>query len=91
MVKNYAEVIVERTLENLLRNNPEYANVCKCEKCLDDINAKALNNIRPFYVTGKLGEVYYEYNMLDCQNKANIVIEVAKAIVQVSSNVKHDS
>lgn len=91
MIKNYAEVLVERTLENLLRNNPEYVDICKCEECIDDIKAKALNNIKPHYVTGKVGEIYGEYNMLDYQNSTNIVMEVAKAIVHIDANRKHKS
>ncbi len=91
MIKNYAEVLVERTLENLLLNNSEYANICKCDECLNDMKAKALNNIKPCYVTGKIGEIFSEYNMLDNQNSVNIVMEVAKAIDHVSANVKHYS
>lgn len=91
MIKNYAEVLVERTLDNLLKNNPEYANICRCDECLNDIKAKALNNIKPCYVTGKIGEVYSEFDMLEYQNSANIVMEVAKAIVHINANIKHNS
>ncbi len=90
MIKNYAEVLVERTLESLLKNNPEYVNICRCNECIDDIKAKALNNIKPHYVTGKIGEVYSEYNMLDYQNSTTIVMEVAKAIEHINNNRKHN-
>lgn len=91
LIKNYAEKLVERILENLLENNSEYAHICKCDDCMDDIKAKALNNIKPFYITGKIGEVYGEYFMRECQNNTNIVIEVAKAIEHVNSNKNHDN
>ena len=90
MIKNYAEVLVERTLDNLLKNDQEYANICKCDQCINDIKAKALNNIKPYYVTGKIGEVFCEFDMLEIQNNANIVMEVAKAIVHINANTKHN-
>ena len=65
-------------------------NICRCNECIDDIKAKALNNIKPHYVTGKIGEVYSEYNMLDYQNSTTIVMEVAKAIEHINNNRKHN-
>ena len=46
--------------------------------------------IQPLTVR-KIGEVYGEYFMRECQNSTNIVIEVAKAIEHVNSNRNHDN
>lgn len=89
MVKNYMEELVDQILMDLLQNNKDYENVCSCASCINDIKAKALNNIKPFYVTGKKGEVYGEYFIREFQNNTNIVMEVAKAIECVNSNKNH--
>lgn len=89
MVINYAEICVKNFLNNLLQNDPNYSHVCKCEHCMDDIIAKALNNIKPFYITSKTGEVYAEYNSLELQNNAEVIKEVIQAIDYVSKNKNH--
>jgi len=45
MVKNYMEIVVDNILKKIL---PDYSNLCKCEKCCDDIKAIALNNLKPY-------------------------------------------
>lgn len=89
MIKNYMEDVVNQILNDLLEKDEQYKNVCRCEKCLDDIKAKALNNIKPFYVTGKTGEVFGEYKMREFQNTTNIVMEVTKAIECINNNRHH--
>jgi len=89
MVINYVELCVKRFLENILETDPNYSDICKCEQCIDDILAKALNNIKPFYITSKTGEVYAEYNSLEIQNNAEVIKEVISAIEFVSNNKKH--
>jgi len=90
MVINYAELYVKQFLDDILKTDPNYSNVCKCEHCMDDILAKALNNIKPFYITSKTGEVFAEYNSLEIQNKAEVIKEVINAIEFVSKHKKHD-
>ncbi len=89
MVINYVELCVKRFLENTLKTDPNYSDICKCEQCIDDILAKALNNIKPFYITSKTGEVYAEYNSLEIQNSAEVIKEVISAIEFVSKNKRH--
>lgn len=90
MVINYAEICVKKFLDNILKTDPNYSNICKCEHCIDDIMAKALNNIKPFYITSKTGEVYAEYSSLELQNNAEVIKEVIKAIDYVSKQRRHD-
>ena len=89
MIKNYMEVLIEQVLNDILDSNKDYADVCRCERCINDIKAKALNNIKPFYVTGKKGEIYGEYYIREFQNNTNIVMELAKAIECVNNNKNH--
>jgi competence protein ComFB len=90
MVINYAEICARNFLENILKTDPNYSNVCRCSQCIDDIMAKALNNIKPFYITSKTGEVYAEYNSLELQNNAEVIKEVVQAIEYVSKNKRHE-
>lgn len=90
MVINYVELYVKKFLDNILATDPNYANICKCEHCIDDIMAKALNNIKPFYITSKTGEVYAEYSSLEMQNNAEVIKEVVQAIDYVSSHKRHN-
>nr|WP_312577420.1 late competence development ComFB family protein [Sedimentibacter sp.] len=90
MVINYVELCVRRFLDNVLKTDPNYSHICKCEQCIDDILAKSLNNIKPFYITSKTGEVYAEYSSLEIQNNTEVIKEVISAIEYVSKNKRHD-
>lgn len=89
MVFNYMEELVRNYLNNVLKTDQNYSNVCKCEHCIDDIMAKALNNLKPYYITTKKGEVFAEYSSLETQHQAEIISEVIKAIEFVSSHPNH--
>ena len=90
MVINYTEEIVKNYLANILRDDPNYSNVCKCEQCIDDIMAMALNNLKPYYITTKKGEIFAEYSSLETQHQAEVISEVVKAIEFVSSHKNHE-
>ena len=89
MIVNYMEEIVRNYLQNFLKTDETYANTCKCEQCIDDIMAKALNNLKPYYITTKKGEVFAEYSSLETQHHAEVITEVIKAIEFVSKNKMH--
>ena len=90
MIRNYMEELVGKILVDLLKNNKDYADVCTCDYCIDDIMAKALNNIKPFYITGKKGEIYGEYYTRANHNNTKIIMEVVKAIEFIRDNKSHD-
>lgn len=48
MLVNEMEGLVIEKLGELL-DSPEYANVCRCQDCILDIAALALNHLRPTY------------------------------------------
>ncbi|MEL7649255.1 MAG: late competence development ComFB family protein [Sedimentibacter sp.] len=89
MITNYMEEIVKNQLDGILKSETAYKDVCRCEHCMDDIKAKALNNLKPYYITTKKGEVFAEYSSLETQHQAEVIAEVIKAIEFVSKNVKH--
>lgn len=88
MIINYMEKVVEEYLDKIL-SDPIYDSVCKCEQCRDDIMAKALNKLQPFYITTKTGEVFAEYSKLEIQNQAELIKEVINAIQFVSAKPNH--
>lgn len=85
MIHNYMEDLVEIHLNDLLRS-PGYENICRCEQCMDDIRARALNHLEPFYVTGKKGEVFGKYSAADVQKRMDIIQAVVNAVHVVSAN-----
>lgn len=85
MLINANEELVRQRLPELLKE----FDCCKCEKCVDDIMAIALNNIKPAYVNSAEGVLFKRINSTLPQISADIDIEILKAINMVSSNPKH--
>lgn len=86
-LKNYKVYAVDHVMPNLLKAFPQ---ICKCEKCLLDIKAIALNNLTPQYVVTDKGELYAQINEMSLQYEANIMKAVLDGISQVSENPQHD-
>lgn len=86
-LKNYKEYAVDHVLPNLLRAFPD---ICKCDKCLMDIKAIALNNLEPQYVVTEKGGLYAQVKEMSLQYEANIMKAVLDGISVVSSNPMHD-
>ena len=85
-IKNYMEVIVERLIRDILREN----NVCTCEKCILDISAIALNNLPPKYIVTEKGELYSRIDALSQQFEVDIISAVTKAADLVKRNPQHE-
>lgn len=88
MVKNYMEYLVDLYFTDVFTGNRSFDTVCRCEKCSDDIRAMALNNLKPYYVTSKKGEIFAEYANLQTQYKADVYGSLTRAIEFVSKNKK---
>ena len=86
MLKNYMEVAVEIILSDILR---EESLRCQCEKCLNDIKAIALNNLKPMYVVSDEGILYTKIQELSVQFRADIIRELTIAIKKVGDNPRH--
>lgn len=87
MIKNYMEDAVDHILPKLLE---DYGNICKCNQCLEDIKAIALNSLEPRYVVTDKGSVYVKLNELINQFNTDVIKELVKAIDIVSNNPRHD-
>ncbi|SQB36265.1 late competence development ComFB family protein [Clostridium cochlearium] len=86
MIKNYMEVIVDDLFPTII---DEYMDICKCDKCIDDIKAIALNNLEPIYVVSEKGNMYAKSNELNVQFRTDVIKELTEAIEIVSQNPRH--
>lgn len=85
VLKNYMEEIVLNSISDVLKD----INMCKCERCMMDIAAKALNDLPPQYVVTKKGEVYSKINNLKVQFEVDVIAAITKAAVLVKRNPRH--
>jgi competence protein ComFB len=86
-LSNMAEKIV---LDELRRQLDGYKfDICKCNDCVVDMAAMALNSVKPLYRCSLLGELYTAAAVKD-ETYANSVQEAVKsAIEKVSLNPGH--
>ena len=85
MLVNTNEELVRSRIGELLKDY----DCCKCEKCVNDMMAIALNNLKPAYVNTTEGVLIKRVSNMTPQRTADVDIEVIKAIRLVSSNPKH--
>lgn len=86
MIKNYIEIVVDELLPNVLNKYPD---ICTCPRCIEDIKAIALNNLKPLYVATETGFVYAKVNDLMTQFTTDVIKELVNAIDIVSRNPRH--
>lgn len=84
-LKNYMEEIVLNLLEDVLDD----INMCKCELCVMDIAALALNDLPPKYIATEKGELYSKANLLRNQFEVDVIAAITKAAVLVKRSPRH--
>ena len=84
---NEAENLVIEELEKQLEKD-EMKNVCRCQECILDIAALALNSMKPLYRVSLLGSVYASSLHGSEQSKA-AAKAVKEAIRTISENPSH--
>jgi competence protein ComFB len=84
-LKNYMEEIVFNQMKDVLAD----INVCKCDKCMMDIAAIALNDLPTKYIVTEKGELYSKINILMQQFEVDVVSAITKAAVLVKRNPRH--
>jgi len=83
---NYSEVVVKKVLDDYIANN----NIqCKCERCLADIMAYALNHLPPRYFVSHKGEVLTSFESQTLPDRTRVLAEVVYASVIVAANPSH--
>lgn len=85
-IVNYMEDMVKEHLDELLSKRDD---ICKCQKCKFDMMVWALNRLPPKYVITAKGRIYTKLAEQAIQFKADVVRELAKAIIKVSKNIQH--
>lgn len=83
---NIMESIISEKLSEMLANE----DCCKCERCVEDMTALALNKLPSRYVSTRNGELFSKLNSKVRQNSVDINIAVAEAIECVSKKPSHD-
>jgi competence protein ComFB len=85
-LKNSVESIVDSLVDELLRSKH---NICKCEKCLLDMKAYALNRLPPKYIVSERGLIHSEIeNVKDYQFNADIIRIISESIDIISSKTR---
>lgn len=82
---NVMEDIVKDKLNEMLK----VENCCKCDRCIEDMTALALNKLPARYVSTHNGELFSKLNSLVRQNSVDLNIAVAEAIACVSKKPSH--
>jgi len=83
--------VMEQMVRNKLQDRLEKSDCCKCDKCLDDMMAIALNNLPPKYVSTPRGELFSRVgSSLEKQNSLDIEFAVISAIEFVANHPHHD-
>ncbi|MCL2762980.1 MAG: late competence development ComFB family protein [Treponema sp.] len=88
LLKNEAEQLVIHELEKQLaaKESP----ICRCNECIVDMAAIALNAIKPLYRFSLLGAQYAAQAMNDQAYAVSVQQAVTQGIEKVSSNPAHD-
>jgi len=87
-LKNEAEKLVLDELEIQLAHAHE--EMCRCNDCIVDMAAMALNNVKPLYRFSILGTLYAAQARNEPVYADTIKLAVTKAIGKVSSNPSHE-
>ena len=87
-LKNEAENLVIKDLDRQLEAFPEP--ICRCNDCVLDMAAIALNNVKPLYRVSLLGTLYAASAMDEKTYATSIREAVFIAIEKVRKNPSHD-
>ncbi|MBQ8170786.1 MAG: late competence development ComFB family protein [Oscillospiraceae bacterium] len=82
---NVMEKFINERLDDMLSSE----DCCKCERCVDDMKAIALNKLPAKYVSTHNGELFSKLEASIRQNAVDINIAVAAAIDAVSKRPSH--
>ncbi|MFH1791751.1 MAG: late competence development ComFB family protein [Candidatus Omnitrophota bacterium] len=84
--RNYMEDAVLGELGGVLENMKD---MCKCEKCRQDIVCYALNRLPAKYVSTDLGNAYTKLHQIRVQTKADIAVQLMEGVKIVKDNPRH--
>jgi competence protein ComFB len=88
ILKNESEKLV---IEELGRQLEAYrGTICRCDTCVVDMAAMALNTVKPLYRVSLLGTQYAAQAMNETDYAATLKTAVGKAVEKVRKNPAHD-
>ena len=87
-LKNEAENLVIKDLGRQLESFPEP--LCRCNDCVLDMAARALNSVKPLYRVSLLGTLYTSLAMDEKAYATSVREAVFNAIERVRKNPSHD-
>ncbi|WP_067621230.1 late competence development ComFB family protein [Alicyclobacillus acidiphilus] len=85
-VFNYTEQLAK---EMLKRDEINSILTCKCEQCVDDVLAMALNKLPARYVSTESGRVFVKANYMQPQLQSDVLKELTSAAMVVASHPHH--
>jgi len=88
LLKNEAEILVLREMEQQLKTAP--TDMCRCNECIVDIAAIALNAVKPLYRFSILGTLYASQAMTEQAYADSVKKAVKQAVEKVRTNPAHD-
>ena len=83
---NFVEEAVFETTERLAAADPEF---CGCEKCVADVEAYALANLKPAYASAPVGAVVTRVVTDRADHHAEITVKVTTAMRLVKAQPHH--
>ena len=88
LLKNEAETLV---IKEVGRQLESYSSpICKCNECVVDMAAVALNMVKPLYRVSLLGTMYTSHAMDEKEYAASVRNSVYSAIDKVRKNPSHE-
>jgi len=84
--ENYIEKFVRDELKHMYEMDKT---ICKCDNCYQDIMTLTMNNMPPMYVSSDVGHILTMYNLTKDQLRAQVMVEILKAVMTVKKNPRH--
>jgi len=83
---NIMEEIVKNHLDEILNNRP---NLCRCNKCIDEIMARVLSNLPAKYITTDSGAMYALIEQVKVEKSSEILKELILALEYLQKHPVH--
>lgn len=83
--------VMETLVEEKANKYIDLFGLCKCQRCVADVKAYALNHLSPKYVVMRTGEVIPRITLYENQFSAVVTAQILNACKIVMASPRHDS
>ena len=87
LINETERIVLEQIEVQLKKEGSE--NICKCQDCVLDMAALALNSLKPHYRVSLIGTLYAQ-NLSDGKYSEEVKTAVSSAIKKIADNPSHD-